>query len=76
MRSRNAIMKDMLSLMIEHYGAAETEYFINTLLREQIDYTEWHDLYFGSIPDEELDREIDEFVKNNPDTDFEKSIAI
>ncbi len=47
-------------------GIVEAERFISIVLREQTDYTKWRHQFFGNMSDNEIEADIDDFVKSHP----------
>ncbi len=47
-------------------GIVEAERFISIVLREQTDYTKWRQQFFGNMTDNEIEADIDDFVKSHP----------
>ena len=44
----------------------DAERFISIVLREQTDYTKWRHQFFGNMSDNEIEADIDDFVKSHP----------
>ena len=66
MRNTAEILQLGMNCLQKNIGVVETEYFISTLLREQMDYTKWRQQYYDSISDEEVKADIYEYIKQHP----------
>ncbi|MDR2754480.1 MAG: hypothetical protein LBC20_02125 [Planctomycetaceae bacterium] len=40
-QSETALRAEAMNILVEHLGALNTERFINSILKDQFDYTEW-----------------------------------
>ncbi len=60
------IMDIGINCLIEKLGTVDTERFISVLIREQADYTRWHQRYFADVDSDAFNSAAIEYAQANP----------
>ncbi len=60
------IMDMGINCLIEKLGTVDTERFISILIREQADYTRWHQRYFADADSEAFNSAAIAYAQTNP----------
>ncbi len=66
MYSTAETLSNGMQCLTKGLGIVEAERFISIVLREQTDYTKWRQQFFGNMSDNEIEADIDDFVKSHP----------
>ncbi|MDR0610325.1 MAG: hypothetical protein LBG58_09470 [Planctomycetaceae bacterium] len=61
--SESVLIEEAMDLLLEHLGALNTERFINSILKDQFDYTEWRRNLWNDKTAEEIHQEASEFFE-------------
>ncbi|MDR2172287.1 MAG: hypothetical protein LBP59_19255 [Planctomycetaceae bacterium] len=70
-RSETALRVEAMNILIEHLGELDTERFINSILKDQFDYTEWQRNLWKNKTIQEIHQNATAFYnKNNPKNSF------
>ncbi|MDR2761819.1 MAG: hypothetical protein LBB88_04385 [Planctomycetaceae bacterium] len=56
-QSETALREEAMNILIKHLGALNTERFINSILKDQFDYTEWQRNLWNDKTIEEIHQE-------------------
>ncbi|MDR2439318.1 MAG: hypothetical protein LBE12_08115 [Planctomycetaceae bacterium] len=68
LQSESALRTEAMNILIEHLGVLNTERFINSILKDQFDYTEWQRDLWNDKTIEEIHQEAAaSYKKRHPD---------
>jgi hypothetical protein len=62
-QSESALRAEAMNVLIKHLGVLNTERFINSILKDQFDYTEWQHNLWNDKTIEEIHQEAAAFYK-------------